>query len=93
MGGACPGRSKTGSQCGQVTPLQVRGSGEGLVEGEGVGEEPRLMVRLLVWTLRSEMPFIELGSSRGMILFWGCQVQGALRHLSGGFLRSWGQGV
>lgn len=24
------GRSKTGSQCGQVTPLQVRGSGEGL---------------------------------------------------------------
>lgn len=92
MGGACPGRSETGSQCGQATPVQVRGSGEGLVVGEGVREEPSLMVRLLAWPLRGEMPFTELGNPRGMILFWGCQVQGALRHLSQGYLGSWGQG-
>lgn len=59
MGGAHPGRSETGSQCGQVTPVQLRGSGEGLVVGEGVREEPRLMVRLLVWPLRGKKPFID----------------------------------
>ena len=69
MGGAQPGRSETGSWCGQVIPVQLRGSGEGLVVEDGARGQPRLMVRLLVWPLRGKMPFIELGSPRGEILF------------------------
>lgn len=30
------------------------------------------------------LPLTELGSPRGEILFWGCQVQGALGQPSGG---------
>lgn len=91
VGRACPGRSRLAASVWTSYPLQVGVVVEGLVEGRELGRS-KTDGQLLVGTLRSEMPFIELGSPRGMILFWGCQVpRGSQASHFAGFLGSWGE--